>query len=298
MAIRMSDHRWEWRLPSGVVVEALVDAGERTESVLVGGRVVSQAARGAKPEGHALSEPSGVVVTFQSGALICILRLDGEEISPAAWPIRKRKDRPRPRVVSMPNGLVLAAILAALAAGAALVALRSRGDGAGEAGALRGVFRADNGRFLAHYPPGFSARPAVLPPSMSGVVLEDEPRGDAVVLLALASGDVPRDPWLVQKTLHGEALANLPHGAAPHAETGRSDETCLGEPGAVVRGRIENARGEPADVWACAFSHEGAAYMAMTAVRARATSEEAAHVRAVVDATELTTLSQMGGREP
>ena len=81
-----ADHRWEWTVPDGTKIAATLDPEEKIESVFVGGRLASQAARGSKPEGHVLEKPSGVVVRFQPGALICILRVEGEEVSPNVWP--------------------------------------------------------------------------------------------------------------------------------------------------------------------------------------------------------------------
>src|SRR5688572_15207228 len=108
-----ADHRWEWTLPDGVRIAATLDPDERVESVFVGERLVSQAPRGTKPAGHALEKPSGVVVRFQPGALICILRVDGEEVSPNVWPVRKRVGRPKPAgVVAMPiRGIGITAVV-------------------------------------------------------------------------------------------------------------------------------------------------------------------------------------------
>src|SRR5688500_7898323 len=105
-----TDHRWEWTLPTEEKVAATVDAKLERETVLVGDRVVSEAPRGSKPEGHVLAKPSGVVVTFQRGALICILRVDGEEVSPSKWPVRKRADRPTPNIVTFPVRLIVSVI--------------------------------------------------------------------------------------------------------------------------------------------------------------------------------------------
>lgn len=287
------DHRWEWTLPSGVRMAATVDPAERVESVYVGGRLVSQAPRGSRPEGHVLTDPSGVVVTFQRGALICILRVDGEEVPPARWPVRKRAERPKPRVMSFPVGVVGAVVLALAAAAGAFVLLRDRSPRGEGTAAMAGTHRAENGRFVAHYPASFVARRAVVPSGMSGVVLEDAERKDAIVLLALATGDVPREPWLAQKKLHDEGLANLPRGSSGYEERVRSDEACVGERGAVVRGRVKNTRGETAEVWSCAFLHEGAAYLAMFALRENATSEDEKRLRAIVEETELTTLAEI-----
>ena len=49
-----AEHRWEWTLPDGAKVSATLDADERVESVFVGGRLVSEAPRGSKPDGHVL----------------------------------------------------------------------------------------------------------------------------------------------------------------------------------------------------------------------------------------------------
>lgn len=283
------DHRWEWRLPSGVGITATLDASEQTESVYVEGRLVSQAPRGGRPAGHVLADPAGVTLTFQPNALICILRVDGEEVPPLTWPVRRRAERAKPRVLAFPGGIVLAAVVVVAAAVLAFFVLDRRR--AAPTTAER-VHRADNGRFVVHVPSSFTARRAVVPSGMSGVVLDDAERGEAVVLLALATGDVPREPWLVHKRLHAEALAIVPRGSTAFEERARTDETCAGQPGAAVRGRVKST-----EVWSCAFVHDGAAYLALFALPDDATSEDEHRLRAIVDGTELTSLGEIRGAE-
>lgn len=287
------DHRWEWTLPSGVRMSATVDSAGSVESVYVAGRLVSQAPRGSRPEGHVLGDPAGVTVSFQRGALICILRVDGDEVPPTRWPVRKRAERPKPRAVSFPTGIVVAVVLALAAGGGAFVLLRDRGTQGARAGGGAGVYRAENGRFVAHFPDRFVARRAVTPSGMSGVVIEDVARADTVVLLALATGDAPREPWLAQKKLHDEGLASLPRGGAGWEEHIRTEETCIGQPGAVVRGKVKGVT-----VWSCAFVREGAAYLAMLALRDDATSEDEKRLRAIIEETELTNLGEIRSGEP
>lgn len=288
-----TDYRWEWTLPSGEKVVATVDAAMKTESVFVDGAFVSSAPRGTKPEGHVLPSPKGVVVTFQKGALICILRVDGEEVSPSTWPVKKRVERPKPKIVELPVRLVAIAAAVAAVGGALFYVgktwLASANADAADA-ALSGAYRAENGRFIAHYPPRFTARKAESPTGTSTLVLEDRAKSAAIVLVAQGSGDVAREPWLVHKKLAGEALAALPRGGGRWEELARADETCAGQPGAVVRGRVEDK-----DVWSCAFVKDDAAYLAMYALPNDATTEDVKALRDVVESTELTHLAELGG---
>jgi hypothetical protein len=292
-----ADHRWEWTLPDGAKIAATVSHDERIESVFVAGRLVSEARRGSKPEGHVLEKPSGVVVRFQHGALICILRVDGDEISPNVWPVRKRAERRKPNVVALPLRAIGVAILALALIGGGWWFWSSRAsvtDGAGSS--LDSSFRAENGRFVAHHPSRFDSRRPQLPAGASGVVLLDVARGESIVLVASAAADAPAEPWLVQKKLHAEALTNLPRNGPAYEESSRGDETCLGEPGAVVLGKTRTARGEAANVWSCGFVHDGAAYLVMYSVRADASSEDARRLREIVEATEVTHLAELQTR--
>jgi hypothetical protein len=287
-----ADHRWEWTLPDGVKISATLDPDERTESVFVGNRLASEARRGSKPEGHVLDKPPGVVVKFQQGALICILRVDGEEVSPTVWPVRKRAERPKPTIVAIPFRGIGIAALAALGIGGAYWAWTSRAPSADRA-ALEAAHRGENGRFVTHHPKRFSAKRAQVPAGASGVVLQDADRGESIVVVAYAGEDTPREPWLVQKKLHSEAIANLPRDGRAYEETSRGDETCAGTPAAVVLGKARTTHGEPANVWSCAFAHEGAAYLLMYSVRAAAPSEDGRRLREILEATELTNLAPL-----
>jgi hypothetical protein len=295
-----ADHRWEWRLPEGGKVEATLDAADKIESVFVDGRLVSQAARGSMPDGHVLEKPAGVVVRFQPGALICILRVDGEEVSPNVWPVKKRVERPKPNVVTLPLRAIAIAVGAVAVIGGAYWAWSSRAANAdaerGAASSLDATFRADNGRFVAHHPKRFVARRAQVPVGASGVVLLDAQRSESIVIVAHAGGDAPSEPWLVQKKLHAEALTNLPRNGPAYEESSRGDETCLGKPGAVVLGRSRTARGEPANVWSCGFAHDGASYLVMSSLRADSPSEDGRRLREIIEATELTHLAELQGQ--
>lgn len=294
----VADHRWEWTLPEGVKVAATLDASERTESVFVNGRLVSQGSRGSKPDGHALDAPRGVVVRFQPGALICILRVDGEEVSPNVWPVRKRAERAKPAIVALPLRSIAIGALAIALAGGGIWAWTSHAatSDAGGAASLESSFRADNGRFVAHHPKRFTARKPPLPAGASGVVLADATRSESIVIVSYASADAPLEPWLVQKKLHGEALTNLPRNGPTYEETSRGDESCAGKTGAVVLGKARSPRGEPANVWSCGFAHDGAAYLVMYSVRADAPSEDGRRLREILEATELTHLAELQGQ--
>ena len=290
-----AEHRWEWTLHDGAKVAATLDPDEKIESVFVGGRLVSQGARGSKPEGHVLEKPAGVVVKFQQGALICILRVDGEEIAPNVWPVRKKAERPKPKIVALPLRAIGFAVLAATVVGGGYWVWSSRATAAdgNASSSLDGSYRAENGRFVAHHPRRFVARKPQLPPGASGVMLLDAQKGESIVLVAYAAADTPVEPWLVQKKLHGEALTNLPRNGPAYEETSRGDETCVGKPGAVVLGKSRTARGEAANVWSCGFSHDGVAYLFMYSVRADAPSEDGKKLREIVEATELTHLAEL-----
>lgn len=289
-----ADHRWEWTLPDGVKIAATLDPTRKIESVFVGGRLVSEAPRGTKPEGHVLEKPSGVVVRFQPGALICILRVDGDEVSPNVWPVRKRAERAKPKIVAFPLRAMGIGVLAIALVGAAWWGWSSRaGSNDGGSSSLDASFRADNGRFVAHFPKRFVAKKPQLPAGASGVVLQDAERRENIVVLAYASADAPVEPWLVQKNLHAEALTNLPRNGPTYEETSRGDETCLGEGGAVVLGKSRTARGEAANVWSCGFVRDGVAYLVMYSVRADASSEDGRRLREIIEATELTHLAEL-----
>lgn len=293
----MEEHRWEWTLPDGAKIAATLDPDEKIESVFAFGRLASQGKRGTKPEGHVLGKPSGVVVRFQPGALICILRLDGEEVSPNVWPVRKRAERPKPKLVALPLRALGVGVLAIALGGGGWWLWSSRTsatDGAGAA--LDSSFRAENGRFVAHHPSRFVERKPQLPTGASGLVLLDSARGESIVLVSYVAGDAPVEPWLVQKKLFGEALANLPRNGGAYEETSRGDETCLGRAGAVVLGKSRTSRGEAANVWSCAFAHDGAAYAVMYSVRADAPSEDGRRLREIIEATEVTHLAEIQAR--
>ena len=292
-----TEYRWEWTLPTGEKVAAVVDEQKQLESVYVDGAFVSTAPRGSKPQGHELGSPKGVVVTFQKGALICILRVDNEEVAPAVWPVKKRGERPKPKIVALPIRLIATLAGVAVVGGAMLWALRtwlaSSSPDVADA-ALTGVHRADNGRFVAHYPPRFIEKKTQSPPGTSALVLEDRVKASSIVIVARGT-DVPHDAWLVHKSLQGEALTALPRGGGQWEELGRADETCVGQPGAVVRGRVKNKDGAPADVWSCAFVNDDAGYLAMYSAPSDATTEDVKALRDVVESTELTHLAELGG---
>jgi hypothetical protein len=290
----MAEARWEWRLPGGERVAATLDRESGVESVLVGDRLASQCPRGAKPEGH-LALPSKATVTFDPRVLVCVLRIDGEEIAPATWPVPERRAERAPPSRSLPSALVL--VVAALVVGVvALLVLRVTRVPARASGEMTGVHRAESGLFVAHFPPAFAARPAVVPHGTSGLALVDDDHADAVVIVAVASPDATRDVWLLQKRFHGEALANVPRADGRYEELARRDDTCLGLAGAVVVGRITNRSGEPAHVWSCAVTRGDVGYLVMSSLRESASVDDERRVRRVVDATELTRLGEVGAK--
>lgn len=306
----MSELRWEWNGANGARVAATLDGdGEGghsgAESVFVDGVRVSRVARGTKPEGHAV--PGQGVVTFDRERPICVFRdEEGIEVLPVKWPSGKRgrassadgRSSPArspegaPRLGLVTAGAVLAALLAVgatLAFGSRVLAPRPDARGALS-------YRAQNGLFVTHHPASFTARPAVLPPTMSGLVLEDGETGDVIVVTAApAASDEPRDTWAAQRRMHPEALASVPRADGAFEERARRDERCHGEAGAVVVGGLKNRRGEPATLWSCTFVRGAASYAALYVTRDPALPEVEARLRGVIDATELTQLGELSG---
>jgi hypothetical protein len=299
--------RWEWTLANRGSVSAVVDTDLGVETVLQGERLLSEAQRGSRSEGHTVlveaprdpdrSErpPIEAVVTFDPLLPICILRVDGHDVAPSAWPVRQRVASPPP--TSPPWGSY---ILGALFVVAAFVALytavtRIREASGAKLGPLDGTHRARNGLFIAHYPEDLSARPAVLPSDVGGIRLENKAKTTFVVLAAAPADFVGgQDPWALQKRLLDEALANVPKGHARYEEVSRNDETCVGERGAVVTGILSESGTTTARIWSCAFEHDGAGYLALTMVTEPTTAETTKAVRGIVDATELTHLAELG----
>lgn len=287
----MTESRWEWRLPAGENVAAVVDSVAGTESVFVGPRLTSQSARGAKPDGHLIavggSSASSVTVTFDPHVLVCILRIDGDEIAPTRWPVRTRTKPAARKSFAWPLSLL---VVLAMIAGVALVA-RERSV-AGSEFEMSGAHRSENGLFVAHYPKEFSARTAPLPPTMSGVLLADPKANDAVAIVALSLDEATHDPWVVNKRLYDEAMAVLPRSGGMYEETSRHDGVCLGQHGAIVTARAKDTRGAPADVVSCALAKGNAGYLLMTSSPASDAAEEK-RVQQIVNATELTELGQL-----
>ncbi len=301
----MSEHRWEWTLPGSerTEVAATLDPTAGIETVTVDGRVVSRSARGAMPNGHVIAIPGAsdgaeeVVVSFDPRLVICILRVGREEVAPQRWPApQSAKRAPAPR--SSSSIVVVAGVLAiAVLGGGAAFVVGTRTRTAPPSGPMTGVHRADNGLFVAHFPTRFVAQPARVP-GASGVVLDDRASSEAIVIVALATGEGIDEPWAIQKRIHGEALSNLPRGGGAHEETSRTDGTCLGHPGAIVRGRVTATSGTRANLWSCAFRAGAAGYLVMYAVPENDTTGAAPRLQDVVDATELTRLGELTGAGP
>jgi hypothetical protein len=300
----MTEARWEWMLPGSVRVAATLASPTGVESVFVAGSLASQSARGAKPDGHSLKvarssddgelEPLDVSVTFDPRVRICVLRVAGEEIAPQVWPITERGRAVRPPPTApFPTGIVTAVVGAVVIAGFASGVLLSRGPSAGPNREMSGVHRAESGLFVAHFPKSFVARSAVMPSAMTGIVLSDDKRGETIVIVALPPSEAMRDPWLLHKRVHGEALVNLPRADGKYDELSRRDDACLGQPGAIVAGRVTNQQGEPARVWSCAFSRGDTGYLVMSSLREKSPAEDEKQLRRIIDATELTELGAL-----
>lgn len=298
--------RWQWTLANGGIVVAVLDVERGVEAVWQGDRVLSERPRGALADGHAVvvapaARPDGsvrpsveAVVTFDPRAPICVLRVDGHEVAPSAWPVRARRTAPVRPARAWGAHLVTLVLLAALiAAGVFLVAMKGK-PSTPEDPLLRGTHRAPSGLFIAHFPGELTPKDALLPSGVSGLVLEDAPVTLTLVLAAAPSAMGLRDPWLLQQRLRDEALANVPKGLARFEETSRVEETCLGERGAVVTGQLAHGSVRRARVWSCAFVHDGAAYFMLYALEEPASAETERRARAILDATELTRLADVG----
>jgi len=295
--------RWEWGLANGARIAAELDTTGKRETVMVGGRVVSGASRGDKPDGHAFTappaanglrpaDPIDVVVTFDPRAPFCILRVDGFEVAPAVWPVKGRgggAPPPAEAKAPIPTWMIATGIgVVALAAGLAFYP-RSGGVARVE---LSVSHRDPSGLFVAHYPPGMKLRPAVVAPPLSGVVLDDErARGSVVVVARMLDPGALRDGWALQAQVHEEAFSNVPRVARSWRETARRDDTCVGEPGAVVVGRLTRPDESSAMTWSCAFVRDGRGYFVGFVLPEGSDAHPA--MRRVVEATELTQLAAL-----
>ena len=299
----MSEHRWEWTLPGDAQVAATLDPITGVESVFLDGKLVSSGARGARPDGHVFPVPGAdadadtVSVSFDPRVLICVLRVGREEVSPRLWPGPQRAKRAAP-ARGLPLGTIGVLLAVVVLGGAAAYVLATRTPKGPLPGPLTGVHRADNGLFVAHFPTTFAARPALIPGGASGVVLEDREHNEAIVIVALTIGEGLDDPWALQKRIHGEALTNLPRGGGAHEETSRSDGTCLGQPGALVLGRVTSTTGSRAKLWSCAFRRGPAGYLVMFSLPESDTSGGAARMQSIIGSTELTQLEDITGKRP
>jgi hypothetical protein len=306
-----SNPRWQWTLANGGTVAAVIDLEAGTETVSQGERVLSQCSRGEKPEGHTvlvspdrgpgLSErpPIEAVITFAPHTSVCVLRVDGQEVAPALWPVRQRAvpapepDRPWGTYLLLGLGVVVLVIC-----GVVVRALRNDAPARID-GKLDRVHRSNNGLFVAHYPEDFAPRPAVLPSGVGGIVLEDKAKTTNIAIAALtvdASG--ARDPWVLQQQLRDEVVANLSKGAGRYEEATRRDDTCLGHPGAVVTGQIMSKGQRQAKVWSCAFVRETAGYFTLYMLTEPLLTADERRVRSILDATELTRLADLGTLAP
>ncbi|MCA9590885.1 MAG: hypothetical protein KC657_36560 [Myxococcales bacterium] len=301
----MSELRWEWTLPSGAIVAATLDPETGTEAVYVGDRLVSRSGRAEKPDGHVVTElseddgserPAGLV-KFDPTMSICVHRsLDGFELRPHKWPAPRSKVQKAPPARPFPLGIVVVVTLVGLVVALGFTA-RSMLQRRGSKDAPEIVtHRAKNGRFVARYPGRLDGKDAVSPGQMSGLIVEDPDSGDTLVVMAvpLAPG-APHDVWSVHKRMFPESLANLPRKDATYHEAAREDRTCRGEPGAFVQARVLGRKGEPRDVYACVFTHKGAAYVITTMVRDGTRADKVQAVEASLASIELTSLEDLAG---
>jgi hypothetical protein len=291
---------WRWRLANGGVVEAAID-GE-TEIVSQTQQVLSTAPRGSKADGHVVvvraerpadrSErpPMEAVVTFDPRTPICVLRVEGHEVSPLAWPTRERPPPPKGKPARLQ--WVLLAALALLAGGGFWLRARLLQGKPRIEGNLPSIHRAKSGLFIAHFDEALTASNAILPGEMDGVVLQDEPKATTIVIATVKPPPV-RDPWALHQRLHGEAVANLPKGAGRFEESERTDATCFGEQAAVDVGSVVRDGAKVARVRSCTFVRDGAAYITMSMLAEPVSSADEQRARAIIDATELTRLGEL-----
>ena len=297
--------RWQWTLANGGRVTAEIDPDQGGERVMQGSRVLSSSERGEKPEGHTIlvaseraagaSErpPIEAIVTFAPTANVCILRVDDHEIAPSIWPLRAPKPLPPPTPRSSGNiALVVLGLAALVAVGFFVRSLRR--EAPPPPSLLAGAHRASNGSLIAHFPEDLEPRPSLLPGGVSGITLEDKAKTVTIVLAAASLETLSRDPWVLQQRLFPEALANLPKGEATYEETTRRDDTCVGQPGAVVAGRIMQNGDRKARVWSCAFSHDKFGYIAVTMSSEATAPVDEKRLRKIIEATELTRLADLG----
>ena len=212
----MSEQRWEWTLPGDVQVAAALDPASGIEEVFVDGRSVSRAARGTLRDGHVFPLPGEaadadkVTVSFDPRLVICVLRVGREEVSPKLWPGPQRVKRaPLPRS-PIPVGTIGALLVVAAVLGGAGYVLATRTPSTPARAPLTGVHRAENGLFVAHFPPAFVAHPAQVPGGASGVVIEDRAHNEALVLVALSIGEGLDDPWALQKRDSVDSCSSMP----------------------------------------------------------------------------------------
>ncbi len=301
--------RWQWTLANGGAVTAVIDRDAGTETVSQGRRVLSQCARGGKPDGHVVrvdperapdrSERPGIeaVVTFAPTTAVCILRVDDQEVAPTAWPVRAPAQTPKPTKTYGTWAIICVALVALVTFG--LVVRTTRCDPPRVDPKTGGTYRAVGGLFIAHYPDDFEAKLAVLPPGAGGVILEDTAKTATIVIAATPNEvSTTADPWVLQQKLHDEAIANLRKGLARYEEGARREETCLGERGAVVTGKLTSNGKAKAHVWSCAFVHDNAGYLALYMLAEPADSGDERRARSLIDSTELTHLADLGSLPP
>lgn len=264
----------------------------------------------ASPRGTASSSPPSriaggsdrppveAVLTFASHAPICVLRVDGHEVAPSLWPTRERRITPVDLRPPIPRAVGLAAgVLGAIALVGLLVLITVRlfsGEGGASEARLTESLRALNGLFIAHYSSDFTQKVPELPLGLFGLRLDDAKAKTAVLVMAGPQEATAGEAWLVQKRLFPEVVATMKSADETFEETARREETCLGEPGAVVTGTFRDGGKPVARLWTCALVHADGGYMLVTRVAEPAAKTEESRARRIVDATELTKLGILG----
>jgi hypothetical protein len=195
--------------------------------------------------------------------------------------------------------LGITVVLIAVAAGAAFIEIRRwREEQVVAEGTIDKTFASPNGLFVAHHSAAFKPTvPPKLPRDVGVVALMNQKKDESVYLIALLlPSTIPDDPWKLHETIQKGFVKGLLGEGLAYEETERKDETCLGEPGAVVRARyhVENDSGW---MWSCTFAHAGYPYRVMYAFPDRHAGDEAL-LRKIVDATELTVPAVIATPQP
>ena len=270
--------------------------------------MLSRAPRHTKPQGHTVlvapirheggsdRPPLEATLTFASHAPICVLRVEGHEVAPSVWPKRDRSLKPTEparsrRAPFASYGLVALAGVGLVGLLVAILVVRAVASRPAGPAKLDESLRALNGLFIAHFPGEMAQRIPTLPQGMFGVRLDDRTKATTIVLAAGPRDVTAGDRWALQQRLLPEILANLKKVDETFEETARREETCLGETGAVVVGKLVEDGKAIARLWTCALVHDEAGYLLVSRINEPVAKDDENQARRIIDATELTHLA-------